>query len=139
VEKTPLPRSSLRLARRRVLWFAALALLGVTSAGFAASLKVETIPENGSADVGQPVTLTITLTGSRINGAIRLPKINGLTLSGSGMNYDTEMEAFHFFLTPTRAGDFTIPGFDIRTQDGEKLHVPDIKIHAPSRPDNSGD
>ena len=44
-----------------------------------------------------------------------------------------------FHLIPTRAGDFTIPAFDIRLQDGTVLHAQAMKLHvlasgAPSTP-----
>jgi uncharacterized protein (DUF58 family) len=108
----------------------ALGFLAATLAARATTMQVETMPKDGSVDVGEALTLTITLTGSRISGTIRLPTIDGLTYDGSSMHYDENLETFHFFLTPARPGDFTIPGFDIRTQSGEKFHVADIEIHA---------
>jgi hypothetical protein len=46
------------------------------------------------------------------------------------MHDDENLETFHFFLTPTRPGDFVIPGFDVKTQGGETFQVADVRIHA---------
>ncbi len=129
--KALFPRPTTR--RRNFPRLAVLALglfLAAVSAAQATTLQVETAPKDGAVQVGAALTLTITLTGSRISGTIRLPTIDGLTNDGSSMHYDENLETFHFFLTPTRAGDFTIPGFDVKTQSGEKFHVADVKIHA---------
>jgi uncharacterized protein (DUF58 family) len=122
---------------RRFLPRLALIILGFLAATAATraatTMDVSTSPKDGSVDIGDALTLTIKLTGSRIAGTIRLPNIDGLTYDGSSMSYDNTTETFHFFLTPTRNGDFVVPGFDIKTQSGEKFHVADVKIHAPRR------
>ena len=56
----------------------------------------------------------------------------GLVLSGSGWQpgLSKNVIEYNFILTPSRTGDFTVPAFDIRTDDGQTLHVGPIKFHA---------
>jgi hypothetical protein len=120
---------------RRIFWFI-LAFAGVTMAALADdAVTVTMIPEKGDIDVGGVVTLTITIKGPKVAN-INLPNVDGLTLNGTGTNPQPDHEDFNFFLTPSRAGDFVIPAFDIKTVDGQTLHVNQIKIHAPHYPND---
>ena len=83
----------------------------------------------GGATVGVPVTVVITIKGAKVD-KVDLPTVDGLTLNGSGENpYGGKLD-FTFFLTPSHAGDYTIPAFDVKTVDGQTLHVDAIKFHA---------
>ncbi|MGA3172448.1 MAG: BatD family protein [Chthoniobacteraceae bacterium] len=100
-------------------------------------VTVTTIPARGNVNVGEVLTLTLTITVKGVNVAnINLPNVDGLTLNGTGTNPQADHEDFNFFLTPSRAGDFVIPAFDIKTVDGQTLHVNQIKIHAQRYPDD---
>jgi uncharacterized protein (DUF58 family) len=98
-------------------------------------VTVTTIPARGNVNVGEVLTLTITVKGVNVAN-INLPNVDGLTLNGTGTNPQADHEDFNFFLTPSRAGDFVIPAFDIKTVDGQTLHVNQIKIHAQRYPDD---
>jgi uncharacterized protein (DUF58 family) len=112
-----------------------LLALAVTAALFAASgpafaagaVKVSVLPDAAKAVVGTPTTIIIAITGAKVS-AVSLPSVNGLTLNGSGNN--PQRHEYNFFLTPTRAGDITIPAFDIKTDDDQTLHVDAITLHA---------
>ena len=73
-------------------------------------------------------TVELVVTGAKVSQPISWPKVDGLTLNGTGFNPHTN--AFSFFLTPSRVGDFTVPAFDIRADDGQTLHVGPNKFHA---------
>lgn len=123
--------SAARRRRLRRLFAAGVLSLGLASPAFAAaSLTEQFIPDAAHAVVGQPTTITLTVKGAKVSGAVKLPQVAGLTLNGSGTNPSANSEDFNFFVTPTRAGDLTIPAFDIRTDDGQTLHVNAIKLHA---------
>jgi hypothetical protein len=85
--------------------------------------------------VGDEVTVTIAVqNGGGAN--VELPRVDGLQLAGTstGMNFilnngmATSSVSQIFTLVPTRAGDFTIPAFDVHA-DGSTLHVHEMKIH----------
>lgn len=112
---------------------AALALL-LTGSALRADptiLSVVTTPKGADVDVGEPCVLAITLTGSRVGGKIQVPKVDGLELAYTNMYYDNFSETFKYYLTPKHEGDYTIPAFTIKTQAGETLQVPPVKIHCP--------
>ena len=91
------------------------------------------VPQDGvKASVGDVLTIVLTVTNGKISQAIRLPDVDGLAVNGSGTNPLADSEDFTFFVTPTRAGDITIPAFDIRTDDGETLEVNPIILHVSS-------
>jgi BatD DUF11 like domain len=77
-----------------------------------------------------PATITLTVKNGKVSQAIQLPLVDGLVLNGSGANPGVHSQDFNFFVTPTQPGDYTIPAFDIRTDDGQTLHVAAIKLHA---------
>jgi uncharacterized protein (DUF58 family) len=79
--------------------------------------------------VGDDVTITLTVANGTVSQPIQLPHADGLVVSGSGTNPSAGSEDLNFFVTPTRAGDVSIPAFDIHTDDGQTLHVNAIKFH----------
>ena len=88
------------------------------------------------ANVGDPVMVTLTITGGTIGG-VQFPEVDGLSHGGTSMQIKSGDEdggtetsvALNFALIPTRPGDFTLPAFDIHTQEGETLHVKAMKLH----------
>lgn len=88
------------------------------------------------ANVGDPVMVTLTITGGTVGG-VQFPEVDGLSHGGTRMqiksgddNGGTETAVeIAFALIPTRPGDFTLPAFEIHTQEGETLHVKPMKLH----------
>jgi uncharacterized protein (DUF58 family) len=128
------------IARRAKLW--RLVLLAVILSGMAApaaiaaaSLTVQ-IGGNGppargtKVSVGETVTIGLMVKNGKVTEQVKLPPVDGLTLNGSGTNPGANSANFYFFVTPTRAGDFIVPAFDIHTADGQTLHVNAITLHA---------
>jgi hypothetical protein len=110
------------------LALAVAALLATTQLALAAgTVKVRLLPDGDKATVGSPTTISIIITGAKVT-SVNLPSVNGLTLNGTGTNPNAH--EYNFFVSPTRAGDFTIPAFDVKADDGEILHVPAIALHA---------
>jgi len=93
--------------------------------------------------VGDEVTVTLTIQGGGASN-IELPPVDGLQVVGnnSSTNVTFTNGAFSssisqsFILVPSRAGNFTIPAFDIHTQDGQVLHVQPMKLHVLSGGNN---
>jgi len=113
---------------------ALLLILGTASCLAAASVTAQIDPPE--ANIGDEVTVTITVKdGNNID--IHLPPVDGLLPQGTstetnitfnnGAFSSAYSESFH--LQPTRAGDFTIPAFDIHLPDGGSLHVQAMKLH----------
>jgi hypothetical protein len=115
------------MAARVRLALAALLLAPAGAALAAGAVSVHLIPDADKAVVGVPTTITFAITGAKMS-AMSLPSVGGLTLNGSGSN--PMRHEFNFFVTPTRAGDIAIPAFDIKTDDGQTLHVAAIALHA---------
>ena len=124
------------------LWLTALFSLTTASclAG-GATLKQQIDPAN--AVVGVPVMVTLTVTGGTIGG-LQFPTVDGLAPggtsmqirssdgsddNGSGRGVPTTAVVLNFALIPTRPGDFTLPAFDIHTQEGDVLRVKAMKLH----------
>jgi BatD DUF11 like domain len=130
-------------ARRvhRRSWRGALLVLAsvffATPAFAAASVTVQ-VDEGGlhmssgkavyAAQVQGTTTVALIVKNGKVSQPIQWPKTDGLPVTGSG--YDPHTNTFTFFLTPQRAGDFTVPAFDFRTDDGQTLHVGPLKFHA---------
>lgn len=128
-----------------VLWLAAFLAFTATSCLAAATLSQQIDPQEVS--VGDPVTITLTVQGGSIKMKdtdtifgmsissvdIALPQVDGLQrgqtatqiMSINGVSSTSAI----FTLIPTRAGNFTIPAFDIRTQEGDLLHVKAMQLH----------
>ena len=130
---------------RRAFWrgaLIALAYVVVAAPAFAAATVTVSVDEGGMRDstgkavyrmsVDAPTTVKLTVTDGKVSQPIAWPKVDGLVLSGSGWQpgLAKNVTEYNFFLTPTRAGDFTVPAFDFRTDDGQTLHVGPLKIHA---------
>jgi oxygen tolerance protein BatD len=108
-------------------------------ANAATSLAVRVDPGGGyrtpsagnaiTARVDVLVNIELTVTNGKVSKPIEFPSVDGIRLSGSGNNSNSGSLIFYFFLTPTRTGDFTIRPFDIRTDEGQSLHVDAIKFH----------
>jgi len=104
---------------------AALILAGCTSPGRAVDIVPQIV---GDVVAGQPVTITLSGPVGK-PGEFKLPLVDGLTVNGSGANPNTNPPSYNFFVTPAHAGDFTIPAFDIRSDDGQTFHVQALKLH----------
>ena len=113
----------MRIAPALVL--AALMLVGCTSPGRAVDIVPKIV---GDVVAGVPVTITLSVPGGKL-GEFKLPHVEGLTVNGSGHDPNTNPPSYNFFVTPAHAGDFTIPAFDIRSDDGQTFHVQALKLH----------
>jgi len=127
---------------QRLSRFAGIALLlGVLLVlSTARSLAVATLTQQidpQEANVGDPVIVTLTVKGGSI-GTAQLPAVDGLSVGGSNLQIKSEEDdkggfvttvALITSLTATRAGDFTIPAFDLHTMEGDVLHVQAMKLH----------
>jgi hypothetical protein len=116
--------------------FRLAALLPLSAiSGFAAAVLTQQI-DPPETNVGDPVIVTLTIAGGTIGG-IQLPHVAGLEAGGTSFQIKssdndngsfTTSVALNISLIPTRPGDFTIPAFDIRTQEGDVLHVKPMKL-----------
>jgi hypothetical protein len=126
---TPLP--SFAVAGLRLGAFVAF----TTASCLAAATLTQQI-DPPEANVGDPVIVTLTVQGGTI-GAIQFPQVDGLEAGGTSFQIKSSDEdgsfttsvALNISLIPMRPGDFTLPAFDIRTQEGEVLHVKAMKLH----------
>jgi len=132
--------------------FRLVSLLALTTTS---SLAVATLSQQidpPEVSLGDQVTVTFTVqNGGSVN--IQLPPVEGLQVIGnnSSTNITFTNGSFSsaisqaFVVVPARTGDFTIPAFDIHTQDGQTLHTQPIKLHvtdngggsAPSNPSSA--
>jgi hypothetical protein len=130
---------------RRVLGRGALivfALVLLAAPAFAAASVTVSADEGGmrmssgkavyAMQVDVQTTVKLTVTNGKVSQPISWPKVDGLVLNGSGQQpgLSKNVTEYNFFLTPSHVGDFTVPAFDIRTDDGQTLHVGPIKFHA---------
>jgi hypothetical protein len=87
------------------------------------------------AHVGDQVVITITVQNDTL-GQVRPPEVDGLPVTGTRAQLQSTDDngassisfSFKFAVTPSRAGNFTIPAFDIRTQKGDMLHIKAMKL-----------
>ena len=108
--------------------------LGMVRAFAAASLSQQVNPQE--ANVGDEITLSFTIQNGSAS-SVDLPAVSGLqtTQTFSSTNITLENGAFSSALTQTftvvalRAGDFTIPAFEIHLSGGEILKTNPIKLH----------
>jgi hypothetical protein len=129
---------------RRELWqgaLLALALVFMATPVLAAASVTLSVDEgdmrmsSGKAvytmRVDVQTTIKLTVTNGKVSQPIPWPKVDGLVLNGTGQQPGLRggITEYNFFVTPTRAGDFTVPAFDIRTDDGQTLHIDPIKFH----------
>ncbi|HUB66155.1 MAG TPA: BatD family protein [Candidatus Methylacidiphilales bacterium] len=122
------------ICSRRAAWLA-LWLAAGSVFGFAApSISQQIDPPE--INLGDSANVTITVQNGNIP-EIHLPNVEGLEIAGqstqSGITIVngsmTSSMSVTFAIQPTRAGNFTIPAFDVTTQDGIKLHVQEMKLH----------
>ncbi|HMK67882.1 MAG TPA: hypothetical protein VK433_04990 [Stellaceae bacterium] len=122
--------------RRRELWKGALfglslvLVAGPVLAAASVTVTIDGRPKRGNAVnaiVEDTYTIVLTVTNGKVSDPIPWPQADGLRLSGSGYNPHTN--GYSFFITPLRAGDFEVPAFDFKTDDGQTLHVDAIKFH----------
>jgi hypothetical protein len=106
---------------------AALVLAGC-SAGTPADAIDISFDTVGVVEAGMPVTLELHGPVPGPNG-ITLPSAPGLTVNGSGNNPNQSPPVATFFVTPAHAGDYTIPAFDIQSNDGKVYHVLAFTLH----------
>lgn len=113
----------------RTLLLAALLGLGATPALAASvSVRINGLPYPGNQAAyrltqGTPITVEIVIKGGRASPPVQLPRVEGTTLNGTGTNPQPGSDTYSFFLTPNHTGPLTIPRFDLKTRDGEVLHV----------------
>jgi hypothetical protein len=127
------------------LILASLFAFTTTSCLAAATLTQQIDP--AEVNVGDPVTVTLTVQNGTVKKKdtssifgmfmpsvdITLPPVDGLQAMGSSTQImsvnGTSNTTAAFTLVPTRSGDFTIPAFDIHTQEGDVLHVKAMPFH----------
>jgi len=126
--------SRMSLFAHETLLFLSILALTTTSSLAAATLSQQIDPPE--VNLGDQVTVTFTIqNGGSVN--VQLPQVDGLQVIGNSnsTNITFNNGSFSsaitqaFALLPARAGDFTIPAFDIHTQDGQTLHAHAMKIH----------
>jgi len=113
-----------------ILWLA----LGSAPSLAAATISQQINPPE--INLGDSANVTITIQNGSASG-IQLPHVDGLEIAGSStqiMNtsingVESNALSITFAIEPTHAGDFTIPAFDVTTQDGGTLHVHEMKLH----------
>ncbi len=123
----------LRFVRDLVRLATCLAV-SATSSFAAATLMQQVDPPE--VNVGDQVVVTLTVQGGTV-GDVRLPPVDGLqvvgTRSATNITFSngtlSRSLSLNFALVPSRAGDIVIPAFDVRTQEGELLHVKTMKVH----------
>jgi len=117
------------------LWLAAFFAFATTPCLAAATLTQQIDP--GEVNVGDNVTVTLTIQNGTFE-EVQLPQVDGLQLlpgSSTSTNFSfnngvtSSSMSESFQLVPMRPGDFTIPAFDVHTQDGGVLHVKPMKLH----------
>ena len=131
-----LPRYLLRAA----FGLAAAFALSISSCFAAATLTEKVDPPQVAA--GGQVIVTITVQNGTV-GDIQLPHADGVDLVGTRTSSNLTFSngsisrgtSFLFILSTSQAGDFTIPGFDLATAEGDALHVKPIKIHVVANAD----
>jgi hypothetical protein len=110
-------------------------VVGTSGACQAAAILTQSI-DPPQTNVGDPVIVTLTVQNGSLGG-IQLPPVDGLRVNGTNLQIKSIEEKDHYYttvsmnfsVTPTRSGDLTIPSFEIRTQEGELLHVKAMKLH----------
>jgi hypothetical protein len=119
----------------RILVMCALAVAPILPAFAAAT--IDQVVQPAQVNVGEQVVVTLVLTGGTV-AEINLPSVDGLSVAGTRSSISIALKngglwksiVFNFSLIPARPGDFTIPAFDIHTDEGEVVHVKAMKIHA---------
>ena len=105
---------------------------------FAATLDVYT--DTGETYVGQPVILTMRISGSKAVNRPELADIPGVQIApqgqsrfvqssfGSGAGGSSVTMEYTWRLMPLKTGKMTVPGFDLKMPDGTRLQSEEIEI-----------
>jgi len=117
-----------------LLRLAAFLAVSATFCSAAATLMQQVDPPE--VNVGDQVVVTLTLQGGTVND-LRLPPVEGLqvvgTRSATNITFSNGTLArslsLNFALVPSHVGDIVIPAFDVRTQEGDLLHVKAMTVH----------
>ena len=112
----------------------ALFAFNTTSCLAAATLTQKIDPPE--VNVGDQAIVTITVQNGSVDN-LNLPQVDGLdvvgTQSATNITFSngslSRAMSINFAVAPSRAGTFTIPAFDIHTQEGDVLHVKAMKLH----------
>ena len=121
-------------------------LAGASMSCFAAATLTQQIDPQ-EINIGDDVAITFTVKGGNVSN-LPFPAVDGLQSLGktsatnitfnNGVFSSSHSESFH--VSPTHAGDITVPAFDIHLQDGTVLHTEAMKLHvldaAPTSPGN---
>jgi hypothetical protein len=115
---------------------------GATTSAFAAATLTQKM-EPAEANIGDPVIISLIVQNGSL-GQVQLPPTDGIAVNGTSISMSSVIDngsystsySLNFSITPTKAGDLTIPAFDVQTQDGETLHVHAMKLHVLSNDSN---
>jgi TPR repeat protein len=121
------------LHRSVVLQFLCIGLLLDSRLCFGEATLIQEI-DPPAIHLGDTAKISITVKDGGWTRLLQLPKVDALTIIRLGQE-EIEGTAEHpivisrFSAVPTHTGDFTIPGFDVKTQTNETLHVQPITLH----------
>jgi hypothetical protein len=122
------PFSSIRAMLRLVALLAFTTISGVAD-GISQDI------EPAEANIGDQVIVTITFQNGSVN-ELQLPVVDGLQVVGSRTFSSivfsngtlSRTTTLKYAVVASRAGSFTLPPFDIHTNEGETLHVKAMKL-----------
>jgi hypothetical protein len=124
------------LSRRASMALRLVTLLAFTATSCLAVATLTQTIDPPRVHAGEQTVVTITVQNGTVTD-LQLPETDGVsqvgTQSKSSLTFSngniSRGTSFIFVLTASKAGDFTIPAFDIPTQEGETLHVKAMKLH----------
>jgi hypothetical protein len=116
------------------LVLASLFAFTTTSCLAAATLTQQIDPPE--INLGDQAIVTITVQNGSVDD-LHLPQVDGLEVVGTQSSTNITFSngslsramSLNFAVAPSRAGAFTIPAFDLHTQEGDVLHVKAMKLH----------
>jgi len=111
------------------------AVLACTTVSCLAAASVSQQISPAEINVGEQTIVTLNITNGSVND-IQLPAVDGLQVVGSQSSTNiifsngtlSRSMTLAFAVTASRPGTFTIPAFDIHTEEGEVLHVKAMKL-----------
>ncbi len=107
------------------LILAAVLLAGCTAPAPGIDISIQV---DGDICAGVPVELKLAGPVGQ-PGEFSLPKVDGLAVVGTGDNSNVNPPEYYFSVQPTHTGDFAIPAFDIKSDDGKRYHVLPFTLH----------
>ena len=116
---------------RKLILCATLLLLAPAQAAISLGISVNGQPYANAPIVistRKPTTIAIAIGGAIVTGQVFLPSVSGLIQHGAS-GTPGKIATYAFYVTPARAGEITIPGFDIDAS-GQTIHVPRIRLVA---------